>query len=138
MFKVLEIHLKNYLPKTIKKYGHAYLHGDGNIYVDKTTDEQGNPVQLEHQRTQIARTYAAHGNESATYVLYLTHVNQIPENVEACEKALLAAKAQENAEKYRTKTNDNFLSIESDEPEEKVSEEKETKKPGRPAKADKE
>lgn len=103
--KVTEAHLTDYLPKTIKKYGHAILHGDGNIYVDV----EG--VQKEHQRSYLAKNFAAAGNDAGTYVLRFDNVKDIPEDLDNLDKAFLNAKALEKVEEGKIKSKSDFLSI---------------------------
>jgi hypothetical protein len=125
MFKIQEIHLKDYLPKVIKKYGHAYLHGDGNIYIDKATDQNGNPIQATHQASYIAKTFSAIENESARYVVKFTSVDQIPGSVDEMEKLFMSTKQRELREATLTNSANDFQSIEEDPKPEK-------KKGGRP------
>lgn len=103
--KVVQKHLDVYLPECIEKYGHAILHGDGNVYVD----EEG--VQKEHQRSYIAKIYAGVGNEVATYRVKFTSESQLPKTLEKLDKMLMDAKAKEAFEEDESKLTDNFKSI---------------------------
>lgn len=114
--RVSQLHLDEYLPQVINKFGHVILHGDGNMYVDR----EG--VQKEHQRSFIAKTYAGVGNEAATYTVKFTNVDQLPKDLDSLEKMFLNSKAREKFEDDKVDLNDNFMSIGSP----KV--EKETKK----------
>jgi hypothetical protein len=109
--KIKEVHLTDYLPGIITKFGHAILHGDGNIYIDKTFDAKGEPIEPKHQKSYLAKTYAASGNEVATYTFKFTNVDQIPDTLDKLEKMLLSSKARETVEDGKVTTYDDFVSI---------------------------
>lgn len=103
--RVSQLHLDEYLPQVINKFGHVILHGDGNMYVDR----EG--VQKEHQRSFIAKTYAGVGNEAATYTVRFTNTDQLPKDLDSLEKMFLNAKAREKFEDEKVDSNDTFMSI---------------------------
>lgn len=103
--KVVELHLKAYLPEAIKTFGHVILHGDGNMYVDVEGVEE------KHQRSYIAKTYAGVGNEAAMYRIKFTSIDQIPDSLQKLEKMFLEAKAKENYDENKIEYSSLLLSI---------------------------
>jgi hypothetical protein len=131
MHNVKEIHLKEYLPNVIKKFGYAILHADGNIFVDLKTDAKGRPVEDKHQPSYLHKEYAAQQNEAATYSIKFTNMSQIPDTLEDLEKMFLAAKAKEKAEKNKITLAPDQLVMDI-EPKEEVKPETEIKEKGKP------
>jgi hypothetical protein len=95
--KIQKIHLEEYLPAVIKQFGHAILHGDGNIYVDRPEVEE------KHQASYLAKEFAAHENEGAKYRVRFTDVSQIPKSLQAMENLFISASAKEKADKDKIK-----------------------------------
>lgn len=122
--KVVELHLKEYLPEAIKTFGHVILHGDGNMYVDVEDVEE------KHQRSYIAKTYAGVGNEAAMHRIKFTSIDQIPKSLQKLEQMFLEAKAKENYDENKIEYSSGLLSIGKKQAEEaaKVEAENETLK----------
>ena len=120
MFKLHKLHLE-YLKQAIEAYGHAYMHGDGNIYRDKTG------VEDKFQPSYIAKEFAAAGNEGASYVIKFTNVSQVPKTIEDLEKMFVEAKTKEklNSQKGKEIADSDFLPpLKKDEKKELSDEEK--------------
>jgi hypothetical protein len=134
MHNVKEIHLKDYLPNVIKKFGYAILHADGNIFVDLKADAKGRPVDEKHQPSFLHKEYASPQNEAATYSIKFTNVNQIPDTLEDLEKMFLSEKAKEKAEKNKiTLAPDQLvMDVESKEEVKEIKPETEIKEKGKP------
>lgn len=113
--KVVELHLKEYLPEAIKTFGHVILHGDGNMYVDVEGVEE------KHQRSYIAKTYAGVGNEAAMHRIKFTSIDQIPKSLQELEKMFLEAKAKENYDENKIEYSSGLLSIGKKQAEEKAN-----------------
>lgn len=120
---VKEIHLKEYLPAVIEQYGHAILHGDGNIFVDR----EG--VEPKHQPSYLHKEFAAvrtPGEEpDGRFTIRFTKVEQIPDNLDDLRIKFLEARQKEKSEANKTKTTPDQLTMNL------PKKEGEEKKPGR-------
>lgn len=134
MNKCQKIHLEEYLPNVINKFGYAILHADGNIYVDIDVNEKGEPVGPKHQPSYLAKEFASPGNEARTYSIKFTSVDQIPGTLEELESMFFASKAKEKAEKDKIVAGLGTLTMDAPKSKEPVESEEtvQKKKPGRP------
>ena len=82
MFKIKPQHLE-YLELTIDSFGIAYLHGDGNIFVDE-------------QNSEFRKNWSSPSSKGSEYVLIFKKGDKIPDSVEELMKMFYAEKENEN------------------------------------------
>ena len=134
-FKLTDIHVKR-IPQSVKQFGHVYVHGDGQFYVDRVITQSNGSSHVESKSKQHAEFHtSAPGDHRHEYVRRYDDGDKLPTSVDELTRDLIAAKAKSDlkASMPETAKSLNILTEQAEEVEENVDETT-TKKPGRPAK----
>jgi hypothetical protein len=94
-FKLKPVHVSR-LKATVKQFGHAIIHGDGNIYVDETKENADGTIRRISKSNEHATFHtSAPGDHRHEYFARYKKGAQLPNTVEELEKDLVSSKMKE-------------------------------------------
>src|SRR5574343_110524 len=102
MFNLTQKHIE-YLSKIVKIYGSAYIHGDGNIYVDETASD-------------FRKSFSNPNMKASEYRLKFVKGDKLPADIDSLTNMFIASKTNEEIDKGKTKEQISFKSVKLDEP----------------------
>jgi hypothetical protein len=93
-FKLTDIHVKR-IPQSVKQFGHVYVHGDGQFYVDRVITQSNGFSHIESKSKQHAEFHtSAPGDHRHEYVRRYDDGDKLPTSVDELTRDLIAAKAK--------------------------------------------
>jgi hypothetical protein len=106
--KILKYHLEKLIPQVIENYGHAIVHGDGNVFIDNPNKEE------KHQPSYIHREYAPIENKLGRQFIRFNSVKDIPKTVEEFYNQLSLAMAKFEANQNRILESEGIITLPKD------------------------